>query len=359
MNKTLDIVNTTKILYETFLSFNDNTQNMNVPVTAQFLQNAIDKIHHTSRLLFTDLVRKINNIMLNVHDKYSKMKYKLNEKLCHLKNMLPDDNEFLKRLTMKSQSLSNYYNYCHSKNTSIKFNGKKKRETSRKENTRPIDVKKQTKKTDDSMLYTKFERKNIQTIDTETCRDKVINDYSQTTKTDQCIDEILNNSFDETISKQNTEATSEYRKLTADKTKVNGPKPNNHFKSDGSTKKDFNSDEPIKKNISPQIKMKNHVPKSDKDRYRRSFKNDPTEQDYHQTKNANWLFERSNAREKLRQASNMYFPKDRKTSNPEVKIDASIHDVMSKFEQIIDETMRLFEQKIEQVLRKRIFSEKK
>lgn len=33
MNKTLDIVNTTKILYETLLSFNNSTQNMNVSVS--------------------------------------------------------------------------------------------------------------------------------------------------------------------------------------------------------------------------------------------------------------------------------------------------------------------------------------
>lgn len=259
----------------------------------RFLRNAIDKIYHTSRSLLTDLVKKISNIMLNVHNKYSKIKNKLNEKLCHLKNMLPDDNEFLKQLTMKNQPLNNYYKYCHSKNTSTtKLNGKRKRETSREQNTRTNDVKKQTKKTDDSM-NTKFEEKNTQTIDTETCRDKVINDNSQFTKTvDQCIDETLSNSFDEITSEQNTKATSGYGKNTADKTKVNGPKPNNHFKLDVSTKKDSNTYKSIEENISPQIKMRNHVPKSDKGRYRHSFKNNPTEQDHHQTKNANWLFER-------------------------------------------------------------------
>lgn len=55
----------------------------------------------------------------------------------------------------------------------------------------------------------------------------------------------------------------------------------------------------------------------------------------------------------------MHFSKALKASNPEVKIDASLHDVMQRFGQIIDETMHLFEQKIEQVLRKRPFSKKK
>lgn len=257
----------------------------------RFLQNAISKIHHTSRSLVTDLVKKISNIMVNVYKKYSKMRHKLNEKMCHLKNMLPDSNNFLKELTEKSQLLSNFDEYCYSRNISVKFNDK----TSKKQNTRTNDIKKQTKITgNDSVLATKFEKRDTQIIDTEICCNKVTSDIdSQPTEiVGKCMEETLNNSLDEIISKQNAKVTSDYEKITADKTKVKRPKSDNNFKSYGSAKKAFNTDKSIEKKNMPQVKMRNYISKSDESHYKRSFKNKPREQDYHETKNADWLFKR-------------------------------------------------------------------
>lgn len=257
----------------------------------RFLRDAVGKIHHTSHSLLNDLVKKINNTMLNVHYKYNKTRHKLNEKLCHLKNVLPDDSEFLKQLTGKSQLLSNYDKYCYSKSTSAKFNGK----TNRRQNTRKNDIKRQIKETDNSASHTRFKKENTQKIDAEVCCDEVINDYSDPTKIiGQCVDETMNNSIDETY-KQNAESTSDRGKVTADKTKeyIKEPKPNKYFKSDASTKKVFNSDKPIgKKNISPETKNHQHIPKSNKEYNKNSFKSKLTDEDYYQMKDADWLFKR-------------------------------------------------------------------
>lgn len=273
-------------MYNIFHSYYEFYHILKSLLSVRFLQNAINKIHHTSHSLLADLVKKISNIMSNVHYKYNKMKDKLNEKLCHLKNVLPEDSEFLKQLTMRVQSLSNYHKYCHSKNTS-KLSSKTKREQNIKTN----GIK---KKTDDLMSYTKFEKRDTQTSDTETYCNELINDYSQSTKiTGQCIDETLNDRLDETISKHNTKVTSDYGTITADETKENRPKPNNYFKSNSSAKKVSDTDKPIeKKNVSPQKKTRNHVPKSNKGHYKPSFKKEPTEQNHYQTKSADWLFER-------------------------------------------------------------------
>ncbi|XP_025155559.1 uncharacterized protein LOC105180487 isoform X2 [Harpegnathos saltator] len=353
INKTLDVINNTKAFYETLISFNNNTKNMNAFAIVQFLQNAIDKIHHTSHSLLIDLVKKISNIMLNIHSKYSKMGYKLNEQVCYLKSMLPEDNEFLKQLTAKSQLLSNYEKYCYLKNTSMKFNGKANKEQDTKTN----DKKKQTKRADDSVLQKMFEEKDTQTADAKICCDKITNDYSYPTIIGQCIDETLNHSFDET--RENTKITSDNGKITTNKTKIKEPMPNNYSRSNDFAKKVSNTDKPVRnKNIPPKIKKKDHVPKLGKS-HKNLFKDEPVEQDHHQMKSADWLFKRSNGREKLRKTSNTYLPKVRKASELELEIDASIHDMIEKFGENIDKTLRLLKQKMEQVLEERSFFKRK
>lgn len=89
----------------------------------------------------------MRKIFLNVHNKYSKIKRKLKEKLCHLKN-ISGDNEFLKQLTQNSQLLRDYNKSCLSNGKSNKFNDKAK------DNTKANDVKRQTKKFDDAILHT-------------------------------------------------------------------------------------------------------------------------------------------------------------------------------------------------------------
>lgn len=252
----------------------------------RILQNTIDKVHHTTRSIFTDLEKKVNGILSNIHNKYSKMRHKLNEKLCHLKNILPADSEFLKQLTEKSKFLNNFDKYCYWKKKTRKFNEK----TSREKHTRANDTKEQIKETDNSVMHTKREKRDTRVTEDGRNYDKVTNDYSQPTKAvDQNTDETLNNSFDETVSKHNTKATSDYGKISADGTKVEGPKPDNHLKSNRSTKKVINHNKPIKQNI----KMRNYTPKSDKVKdYKHSFEDKRTKQDHQQTKSTDWLFER-------------------------------------------------------------------
>ncbi|XP_014468733.1 PREDICTED: uncharacterized protein LOC106741354 [Dinoponera quadriceps] len=356
INKTLDVVDDTKIFYETLVSFNDSRQSMNVSAVVQFLQDAINKIHHTSRSLLTDLVKKLSNIMVNVHNKYNKMRHKLIKKLCYLKNVLPGDSKFLDQLTEKSQFLSNYDKYCSRKNASIKLNGK----TSKKENTRTNEnIKRQPEKTNDSISHTKLETGDTQTIDIEIYCDKVTNDHSQPTQTGQCTDETLNNNVDRITDEPNIRAASDYGKITADKTKVKGPKINNNFKSNDSTRKVFNTDKPIKeKYISPRIKTRIHAPKTDKDHYKHSSKDESADQDHHQIKSADWLFERSNERQKLRQASNAYSTKVPKDSKYEVNFNAAIDNMIQTFGKSIDKAMRFFKRKVEDILRRDVLKEK-
>lgn len=52
------------------------------------MQNATHNIHNVSQLFVSKIVESI-----------SKLRYQLNKKLHHLKNILPDNSEFLKQLT--------------------------------------------------------------------------------------------------------------------------------------------------------------------------------------------------------------------------------------------------------------------
>ncbi|XP_012222644.1 asparagine-rich protein-like isoform X2 [Linepithema humile] len=344
MSKTLDTVNNTKAFYETLVSFNNNTQNNSTVL--EFLQSGNDIIRIASEQLFSDLVEKIVKVMLNVHKKYANVGQKLSKKLCHLKNILPD-NELLKQLTENNQFFKNYDKSC-SNHDSKKLNNK----GSKTEGAN--NPKQQIREADDTILHMKH-KKNVQKIynnrenslnnnrngtqsinNSTTANSKKIklnvdNNYNkireklyevlsyledirsdpskleQLTKncgenkksinrcegkndcvqSDTCPFFELNKSleFDNDIITSNTvpdHATKSYNVYANSKHKVNSTKTvldhgnssnilakeksrskqENDFKSKHSTKKPFNNKNAYKReDVSPQNKMKNHIPK--------------------------------------------------------------------------------------------------
>ncbi|XP_026827758.1 uncharacterized protein LOC105284875 isoform X2 [Ooceraea biroi] len=163
MNKTLDIVNNVKEFYETLILFKNGTQNVNNFTTIKFLQNTADKIHNTSQLLLFDLLEKINKITLNIYNKYAKLVHKLREKLCYLKNTLPDNNGFLKQLTENNQLFENYDKSCFSNYSSQNLSDKTVKRNTKKNNMKNR-ILRNPEKLDDPVLYAKHDETNISKV---------------------------------------------------------------------------------------------------------------------------------------------------------------------------------------------------
>lgn len=120
-----------------------------------FLQHNTDKMHNTSKLLLSNLIEKVSKVTSKVYNKYAKERHRLNKKLCHLKSILPDD-KFLKQLTENNQLFKDYDKSCFSNYTSKSLDNN----TTTKGNIKIKSVKEQIIKTDDTVLHTKYDKKN-------------------------------------------------------------------------------------------------------------------------------------------------------------------------------------------------------
>ncbi|XP_071558314.1 uncharacterized protein [Temnothorax nylanderi] len=154
INKTLDIVNNTKLFYDTLILLTNNTQDEYNPIVSNFLQHK--KMYTTSKLLLSNLAEKVSKVTSKVYNKYAKERHRLNKKLCHLKSILPDD-KFLKQLTENNQMFKDYDKSCFSNYTSKNLDSR----TITKDDTK---IKEQITKTDDTVLHPKYDKQNSHRI---------------------------------------------------------------------------------------------------------------------------------------------------------------------------------------------------
>ncbi|XP_011168637.2 uncharacterized protein LOC105202004 [Solenopsis invicta] len=159
INKTLDILNNTKMFYDTLALFTKNTQDIFEPIVLNFLQHNSDNMHIASKSLLSNLAEKVSKITLKVYNKYTKERHKLNKKLCHLKSILPDD-KLLKRLTENNQLFKDYDKSCFSNYTSKNLDGG----STTKGNTKTKSVKEQKNEGTDDEVHTKYDKKNTDQI---------------------------------------------------------------------------------------------------------------------------------------------------------------------------------------------------
>lgn len=111
-------------------------------------------MHITSKLLLSNLIEKVGKVTSKIYNKYAKEKHRLNKKLCHLKNILPDDKS-LKQLTENNQLFKDYDKSCFLNYTPKNSDGK----TITKEN---IKIKEQIKTNIVLQPYDeKYDKKNI------------------------------------------------------------------------------------------------------------------------------------------------------------------------------------------------------
>lgn len=137
-----------------YLFLNSKLLYLSYYIICSFLQHNNDKMHITSKLLFSNLIEKVSKVTSKIYNKYAKEKHKLNKKLCHLKNILPDD-KFLKQLTENNQLFKDYDKSCFSNYTSKNLDGR----TITKENTK---IKEQIKTNTVLHPYDKkYDKKNI------------------------------------------------------------------------------------------------------------------------------------------------------------------------------------------------------
>lgn len=124
------------------------------------MQHESNKIHVTSKLFLSNMIKKMNKLTLNVYNKYAKQRHKLIKKLCDLKSILPDD-ELLKQLTENNQLFKNYDKSCSSIYLSKKLNTK----TFEKRNTK-VNKNRSGKETDDT-VHIKYDKEKSQKIGNE------------------------------------------------------------------------------------------------------------------------------------------------------------------------------------------------
>ncbi|XP_024885813.1 uncharacterized protein LOC112463583 [Temnothorax curvispinosus] len=153
INKTLDIVNNTKLFYDTLILLTNNTQDEYNPNVSNFLQHK--QMYTTTKLLLSNLAEKVSKVTSKVYNKYDKERHRLNKKLCLLKSILPDD-KFLKQLTENNQMFKDYDKSCFPNYTSKNLD-----RTITKDNTK---MKEQITKTDDTVLHPKYDKQNSHRI---------------------------------------------------------------------------------------------------------------------------------------------------------------------------------------------------
>ncbi|XP_011637864.1 general transcriptional corepressor trfA-like isoform X2 [Pogonomyrmex barbatus] len=153
INKTLNIMNNVKEFYDKLKLMNNNTEDISNSIVLNFLQHDSENIRNISKSLLSNLIEKASKVTSKIYNKYNKERYKLNKKMCHLKNILADD-KILKQLTESNQLFKDYNTSCFSNYMSENFDGK----ATIKKNTKTNDIKKQIGKTDDSTMHTKYNK---------------------------------------------------------------------------------------------------------------------------------------------------------------------------------------------------------
>ncbi|KAH0546131.1 uncharacterized protein LOC123269545 [Cotesia glomerata] len=99
----------------------------------RFIENMESKIKNISLTFFDDLSKTLKNSVVKVHRKLVKVRRKLNQRLCLIRNTMGDDpklSELLDKMNLKS-------NNCNKTNKSEKFNEKKINDEKKIKNKKP------------------------------------------------------------------------------------------------------------------------------------------------------------------------------------------------------------------------------
>ncbi|XP_011868868.1 PREDICTED: uncharacterized protein LOC105562544 isoform X2 [Vollenhovia emeryi] len=182
ITKTLDIVNNTKVFYDTLTLLTNSTQDEFNALN--FLQHDNDKMYNTSKLLLSNLEEKVSKATAKVYNKYAKERHRLNKKLCHLKSTLPDD-KLLKQLTESNELFKDYDKSCF-----LNYTSKTVDDKARKGNTK---IKEQIIKTD-TVSHPKYDKRNNHKIHGDDKEDSLKNEKNEKQNVDKSTAKFLRNS---------------------------------------------------------------------------------------------------------------------------------------------------------------------